>query len=336
MKNKLFLLAIAGALLGVLVSCEKSESPTETPAPTSKAVYILNGLGSTISVLDLNTDAVANNVAQCGTYPNQVLYYDGKLFVVNSGSNNVQVRSADTYALLGTIDIGANNNPMNIAIVSAQKGYVTCSQSNTVKVVNLSTYTVTSTINAGVGTTGIIIASGKAYATNTAFNVSNFTYGQGTVTVINTTTDAVVTTLNVETNPQAAAVATDGKVHVVCTGDYGAAPGKVVVIDPATDAIVRTITVGGAPGNIAISGSNVAYLGLFGTGLITYNTQTYAIQDSSTNTLLKKAGSGTVIDASGNIYVADFANDQLVKMNSVHAVQKTYDVGDGPLSLSIK
>ena len=334
MKNKLVLVAVVAILLGLLVSCEKSESPTETPAATSKAVYILNGLGSTISVLDLNTDAVTNNVAQCGTWPNQVAYYDGKLFVVNSGSNNVQVRSADTYALLGTIDLGANNNPMNIAILNAQKGYVTCSQSNTVKVVNLSTYSVTTTVAAGVGTTGITIASGKVYATNTASTWP--TYGQGTVTVINITTDAVITTINVELNPQAAAVAPDGKVHVVCTGDYGTAPGKVVVIDPATDAIVKTITVGGAPGNIAISGSSIGYLGTFGTGLITYNTTTYAIRDSSTNTLLKKAGSGTVIDASGNIYVADFANDQVVKLDNTHAVKKTYDVGDGPLSLSVK
>lgn len=331
-----FTLFMLVAVILLVVGCEKKDDGvTPTPPATSSAVYVLNGLGKTVSVIDLNTGTVTNNVALTGLYPNHVLYYKSKLFVVNSGANNVQVFSADSYALLGTITLAANSNPMTIAILSDTKAYVACSVSNAVVVVNPSTYTVVKTIAAGVGTSGLAIANSKVYASNTAMD-ANYAYGQGTVTVINTTTDAVSLTINVSKNPQSIAIAPDGKVHVLCTGDYGTIVGSVAVIDPTTDAIVKNLTIGGAPGNITIGSNNMVYCGLFGTGLITYNASTYAIRDSASNPLLKKGGSGTVIDASGNIYVADFGKDQVIKLDNTYMQTKVYDVGDGPLSLSIK
>jgi hypothetical protein len=337
MKLKSFLLSTLVIAILLVVGCEKSDDGV-TPAPpaTSKAVYILNGLGKTLSVIDLNTSVATNNVATVGLYPNQVLYYNSKLFVVNSGSNTVQVFNADSYALLGAITLPANSNPMNIAILNDTKAYVACSMSNTVEVVNPTTYVAGKTIAAGVGTSGIAIANGKVYASNTAFDGTTYAYGQGTVTIISTTTDAVTTTLNVGKNPQSIAIAPDGKLHVLCSGDYGAAVGSVSVIDPATDAIVKTLTIGGSPGNITIASNNMAYCGLFGTGLVTYNASTYAIKDSASNPLLKKGGSGTVVDASGNIFVADFSGDQVIMLDNTYVQKKVYDVGDGPLSLSLK
>jgi YVTN family beta-propeller protein len=327
----------AGIMLGLFIGCEKDESNPVIPPATSKALYVMNGLGASISAIDLNTDAVSNNLATLGKWPNQVVYYSGNLYVVNSGSNNVQVFDATAYTLKGTIALGAGHNPMNIAILSDTKAYVACSQSNKVKVVNPSTYAVTDSISVGVGATGIAIANGKVYVANTAFNGTNYTYGQGTVSVISTTTNTVVKTIDVQTNPQGCAVAPDGKVHVVCTGDYFAAFGKVVVIDPVTDAVTQTITTGGSPGNIAISTAGVGYLGTFGAGVITYTASTGAIKDSSSKPLLAgKDGSGVAFDLSGNIYIAAFGKDSVYKLNSSHAIVKGYAVGDGPSSLSTK
>jgi YVTN family beta-propeller protein len=265
------------------------------------------------------------------------LYYDGSIYVVNSGSNNVQVFDATSYALKGTIALGANNNPMMIAILSSTKAYVTCSQSNTVKVVNPTTFALTSSIPVGVGATGIAITAGKVYVANTAFNGSNYTYGQGTVSIISTSTDAVVKTLNVETNPQGCAIAPDGNVHVVCTGDYGTSFGKVSVINTTSDVVSQTITVGGSPGNIAISAAGVGYLGTFGSGLITYTSATGAIRDSATHPVLAGTdGSGVTFDVAGNVYVAAFGLDKVIKINAANAMVKEYTVGDGPLSVTTK
>ena len=226
---------------------------------------------------------------------------------------------------------------MMIAILSSTKAYVTCSQSNTVKVVNPTAFTLTKSIPVGVGATGIAITAGKVYVANTAFNGTNYTYGQGTVSVISTGADSVLKTINVQTNPQGCAIAPDGKVHVVCTGDYASQFGKVVVIDPTTDNVSQTVTVGGSPGNIAISPAGIGYLGTFGSGLITYRTATGVVKDSAAHPLLAGMdGSGVAFDLSGNVYVAAFGLDKVIKVSAADSVLKEYAVGDGPLSVTTK
>ena len=339
---KRFPLWIVGAmcvamLLVPFVGCEKNDNSVTPPPATSQAIYVLNSLGASISTIDLTTDVVSNNLATVGIWPNHILYYQGSVYVVNSGSNNVQVFDASTYALKGTIALGAGSNPMMIAILSSTKAYVTCSQSNTVKVVNPTAFTLTKSIPVGVGATGIAITAGKVYVANTAFNGTNYTYGQGTVSVISTGADSVLKTINVQTNPQGCAIAPDGKVHVVCTGDYASQFGKVVVIDPTTDNVSQTVTVGGSPGNIAISPAGIGYLGTFGSGLITYRTATGVVKDSAAHPLLAGMdGSGVAFDLSGNVYVAAFGLDKVIKVSAADSVLKEYAVGDGPLSVTTK
>jgi YVTN family beta-propeller protein len=304
-----------------------------TARATSLRMYVLNSLGASISVIDLTKDTVYNNVATVGMWPNQILYSNAKLYVVNSGSNNVQVFDASTYVLKGTISLGANNNPMLIAILSSEKAYVTCSQSNCVKVVNPTTFAVLKTIPMGVGATGIAITNGKVYVANTAFDGATYAYGQGTVSVVSTTADTVIKTINVSTNPQGCAVAPNGKLHVLCTGDYAAEVGKLAIIDPSVDALVQTVTVGGNPSTIAVASSGTGYLGTFGQGIIRYNATTYAVQDFA---LSGKDGSGVAFDLLGNVYVAAFGVDKVFKLDVNNIVKREYSVGDGPLSLSPK
>ncbi len=131
--------------------------------------------------------------------------------------------------------------------------------------------------------------------------------------------------------------APDGKVHVVCTGDYGTSFGKVSVINTTSDVVSQTITVGGSPGNIAISAAGVGYLGTFGAGLITYTSATGAIRDSATHPVLAGTdGSGVTFDVAGNVYVAAFGLDKVIKINAANAMVKEYTVGDGPLSVTTK
>jgi YVTN family beta-propeller protein len=312
-------------------SCEKEDTVTPPPPPAAQSIFILNALGKTISMINLQTEVCVKDIKTVGIYPNQIVYRNGKLYVVNSGSNNVQIFNADTYDTLGVVNVGSGTNPMLLAFVSDTKGYVTCLMTDEVKVIDFSTKKVTKSIKVGVGPTGIAVASNKVYVTNTALVWPN--YGQGNVSVINTTVDTVIKTINVSTNPQAAAVDPDGKVHVVCTGDYGSTPGKISIIDPTTDAVVKTIDIGGTPSAIGISSAKVAYLGSFSKGIASYNTATYTVNAVMDTAI---AASAIVVDNSGYLYFSDFSKDKVSKVKTDGTVLKEFTVGDGPISMSLK
>lgn len=337
MKKLMNILSVISILAVIFFSC-KEEEPTKPPTPPSaKAIFVLNAIATSISVIDLEDNTVYNNVATVGTWPNQLVYHNGKLYCVNSGSNNIMVFNTENLSVETPIPLGSGHNPMNMAIYNDNTAYVACSVSNKVLKVNLASKTVTKSIDAGVGTTGIIIHNNKVYATNTAFDGTTFTYGQGTVTVIDAVTDNVVKTINVGMNPQDIALAPDSKLHVVCTGDYFSVFGKVFIINPTTDTVTDSIDVGGTPGIIRISSVDKrGYLGVWGMGLLVYNTETKAMIHGTENYFLGKGGSGLYVDPDGNVYVSVWDDDQVIKLNKDNTILATYQVGDSPSSLTAK
>jgi len=169
--KKLFTLAVCGMMICLsFMACEDEPEKQETP-DVATAIYVLNSAARSISVIDLEADTVYNNVATVGTWPNQLVYRDGLLYCVNSGSNNISIYDTENSFTAATpIDLGSGNNPTNMVFVNDNTAYVACSVSNKVLKVNTATKTVTTEIAANVGTTGIIYLNNKIYACNTAFN----------------------------------------------------------------------------------------------------------------------------------------------------------------------
>lgn len=336
MKNLLFLLLSFSLVFAAFLSCSE-DSPTESvPEPTAKAVYVLNSAATSISVINLETGEVFNDVATVGTWPNQLVYHKGNLYCVNSGSNNIMVFNTDTWAV-DAIDLGAGNNPMNLVFYDDNTVYVACSISNKVLKVDLVSKTVTQSIDVGVGATGIAFTNGNIYVANTAFDGSTYTYGQGTVSVINGSSGAVIATINVPTNPQAVGIAPDGNVHVVSTGDYWSQFGKISIINPNTNTVANSFNIEGSPGSIAIADNDkLAYLGDWGKGCLVYNTETTTVVHDTTNYFLGKGGSGVTTDPDGNVFVSVWADDQVIKVDKDNNVVATYNVGDSPSALATK
>lgn len=337
MKRSITLILVTLLFAMFFVGCEDDPKKNEAPK-TASALYVLNAGGQSISVVDIVENLVYNNVATVGTWPNQLVYKDGKLYCVNTGSNNIMIFDVDDFgANPEIIDLGAGHNPQNMVFIDDEIAFVSCSLSESVLKVNVSTKTVLSEIDAGVGCTGIALSDGKIYASNTAYDAATWGYGQGTVTVINATSGVVEKTINVEMNPFGIATAPDGKVHVVCTGDYWSTWGKVLVIDPATDTVTNTIEVGGSPGNISFSeADNLAFLTVWGSGCLTYNTETLAVVNGTDNFFLGKGGTGVAADKDGNIFVSVWDDDQVIQLDQGGIVINTYDVGDMPSALSMK
>lgn len=319
------------------MACEEEPEKTEAP-DVATAVYVLNSGGSSISIIDLEADTVYNNVATVGTWPNQLVYKDGLLYCVNSGSNNITIYDTEnSFEAQTPIALGSGNNPTNMVFVGDNTIYVACSMSNKVLKVNLLTKQVTKEIAAGTGTTAIAYVNGKIYTANTAYNSATWGYGQGTVTVINPSTDAVTKTINVSTNPFDLKADADGLLHVVCVGNYFDVAGKIAIIDPSTDTWVDTVEIGGAPGNIAIDETNdIAYLSVWGSGLMSYNTDTKTVLHGPFTTLLGKGGSGVLTDPDGCVFVSVWADDQVVQLDKNGTVLATYNVGDCPSAMTMK
>ena len=104
-------------------------------------------------------------------------------------------------------------SPRYIAKVNDNKAYVTDWGINGVQVIDLLTNTISSTIACGTGPEGITVANGFAYVCNVGgWGLDN------TVSVINTTTDAVETTLIVGDKPNSVVVDVNGAVWVLTGG----------------------------------------------------------------------------------------------------------------------
>ncbi|MDZ7309288.1 MAG: hypothetical protein ONB49_19835 [candidate division KSB1 bacterium] len=311
---------------------------------TPRTLYVLNGLGRTLSKMNLETAEITNNVVVVGDIPSRVYAHGDKIYVVNSTPPGLTIIDGRTDAVLGTIALAEGSNPWDMAFVGSNKVYVTNLLANNVSVIDLTTGHELKTIPVGEGPQGILVVNNTAYVTNTGGYPD---YSPSTVSVIDIRTDQVTKTLSVPLNPQDLAVAPDGNIHVVCTGNYAGVSGSVAVIDPFGDSdytplVVDTVQIGGTPGDIAITTEGVAWLPDFGDSrngfLYSYDAFTLQVSHNASNPVLVGKGAMSVFfDApAGALYVGNFSDDtvQLLQADS-GAVLNTFGFGDGVQHMAV-
>jgi len=245
-----------------------ADDPAIDPGDPSSApaVFVVNSLGETLSRVLLADQTVNENAVALGVAPNAlVIAPDGKTaYVVSSLSNRVDIVDLDTPAAIGTIDVGAGSNPFAIALLGAGDGYVSNFVTDEVVHLDLVARTAGHRIPVGQAPEGLLLVpaaggAGDLYVAVTGFD-STGAYGPGEVVVIAVPADTVRARLHVGVNPQGLALAPDGRVHVVCTGDYATHVGRVFVIDPAGPAVIDSVEVGGAPSAITVLPGNQGYV----------------------------------------------------------------------------
>ncbi|MCK4597357.1 hypothetical protein KAU04_04925, partial [bacterium] len=238
-----------------------------TFADEPRTLYIINGLGRTLSKLNLETEVIVNDFLTIGQWPNQILSFNDMLYVVNSGTNDIMIIDPrDDGQEPVIISLAQGSNPYYMAFVGANKAYVTNLIANSVSVVDVENRTILKDIPVGIGPQGILIVENQAFITNTGGYPH---YSPSTVSIIDVLQDTIIQNLEVLTNPQNLALAPDGRIHVMCTGNYDDIPGCIVVIDrwagpDWTPAVVDTIEIGGMPGDIMITPSGKGYCTSFG------------------------------------------------------------------------
>lgn len=305
-------------------------------------LFVVNGLGESVSRIDVSEDRVWNNVFTTDNVPQQAKIQGDSLYILNSISSTLQIIDLSSAKEVKKIDLGTQKNPWDFTFCkSAGKIFVSNLMANSVSVVDVASGAVVDSIAVGRSPEGILAANGKVYVTNTAYNASSYSYGQGTVYVIDAGTRTVVDSILTPTNPQNIVIGPNGRLHVVCTGNYGNVPGVVVVVNPGTNSMEDTIAVGGTPSSITITSGGMAYLGAGGWmdygHVLKYNAANGTVIRSDDHPILTGKGAmGVLADDAGHVFVAAFSDDQVdVIDTSVDSVVLRYNVGDGPQNLAL-
>ena len=190
--------------------------------------------------------------------------------------------------------------------------------------------------SAAVAPWGVAVAGQKVYVCNTAYDGASNSYGDGTVSVIDSSTDEVVKTIDVETNPTEIVVSGD-KIIVQCTGNYADITGNLCVIDVASDTVAQVIDLGMTPSGLAISPNGKVYITTFG-GLLSVDIGSGTVAGPLADF---GGGSGLAFDGDGNGYIAvpdwtGAGDDKLLVMDSSESLIGTYVPGGGASIIAIR
>lgn len=359
-------LAAAGLSCALAFSCaapEETGGGRDVP-DLDRAVYIVNSQAETLSVLDLAGMKLYDDAITVGKWPNAVVPWDGRLFVVNSGDNSVQVFRESDYKLLKTIKLGSGRNPWALIVDPVRRqGFVPNFMAGTATVIDLDTYEI---IGGEIdldpesertsGPEGGCYLDGRIFIGNTAYDSGADRFGAGFVTVIDAATYAVAklpleaadwTEAEQGCNPQSLiAFPALGQVHAVCTGvngGTGSDDGEVVVVDvPAygsgAPSVSARIATGGSPVASAEAADATAgrvYLAGVG-GIMTYKSSPPAAERGSANYYYSLGASdffsGACYDGStGLLVVTDYGADKVILIDTVTGTEfRSFAGSDGP------
>ncbi len=287
---------------------------------------LLNSLAETLSIIEPSTMKIYSDVISLGIWPNDIVYWSGKIYVVNSGDNSITVYDESTLKKEGDIYLGKGANPWSMAIApKANRGYVSNFAAGQVAEVDLKNKTLLKKIDVGRGPEGLAYLNGKIYVCNSAWNYQTFSFDPGSVSVIDTVSGQVIKTIPVPQNPQGVIALPElEEVHIICTGKNGGPgsdDGKIVIVDAKKDQKVGQLDIGGSPGwggNGIDWQRKIIYLTGMG-GLMSYNYQTRKIIHPSSNYLVTGQDpngdfySGVVVDITNNrLFVCHFNRDKIL------------------------
>lgn len=263
MKNTIFIASIIGAL--VLTSCNKDDNMDTTINVNYPAAYVVNGEDATVSVIKLSTNEVTATIPLMGTgtdmimWPHHISSHKNHLAIgvpgmdLSAGHSGLMtagmkgkllVIDAMTGAIVKNINLPLMNHNSIYSPNGAEIWAPQMDEMNSkVLVYDATTNALKNTINAGMMSAEVTFSSDgtKAYVANG---------DDDSVTVINTSTKAIITTITVGDNPVGAWTGSNGKMFV--DNEDGQ---SISVIDVATNAVTETITLGFMPGIASHNGA---------------------------------------------------------------------------------
>jgi YVTN family beta-propeller protein len=349
--NQLFFLS-AFAIAFTFSSCKKDDPDPEPVVGTTpgtsfdNGVFVTNegpfGTGTgTISFYSRSSGSVSNDIFESkngyplGNIVQSMEIYNGKAYVIVNNSGKVEVADGTSFASAGAIT--GFTYPRYFLGINTTKGYVSewglGGVLGAIKIINLTTNTVTGTIPTGKGAEAMVLAGTKVYVT-----CSGGFDNDSIVNVINTLTNAVETTINVGANPKSIKMDANGKLWVLCSGQWDPTytflmkPGKLVRIDTATNTVDLSLPFASTtsqPSNLVINNSLTSLY-------YSYNGAVYAQGYTATglsgSAIINRSFYGFGIDPVNDYFygsdAVDFSsNGKVIRYNASATVVDSFAVG---------
>jgi YVTN family beta-propeller protein len=358
MKTKTLILniAITTILIG-MTSCKKKEADTmedhnqHTPAPVPlninyPAAYVVNGTSNNISVIKLSDNTVAETISLNGsTFPHHIYLNPAKTKLavaitskdlsgghVGHGGSLAGQKIQIIDVVTGNIDkeIGVAKLPHNAAYnVAGDELWIPQGDSvqGTVLVYKTSDWSLLNTINVGKLPSEVTFASNgsKVYVANTK---------DGSISVINPSTKAVMQTIAVGIMPVGAWPASNGKMYADNEGSQ-----TVSEIDVTTNSVTATINLGFKPGYVAYNSLNAELWVTDATnGKVVYYTLVGSIWTNQGNITTGADAHAIAFSGDGSkAYITNQGANTVSVINvSNHTVTNTINVGSKPNGIILK
>jgi gliding motility-associated-like protein len=294
---------------------------TATPVATGFA-YVTNFNNGTLTIVNTATNSFVTNINVNTTPEGISVSPDGtKAYITNEGINTVSVFNAANNSLQTTIPVGTT--PWGICTSpDGSLVYVANSGANTLSVISTASNTVIKTITVGVAPWDVVISpNGKQVYV---------TCGNGTVTVVNTTTNTVSGSISLHSGsiPHSVCVSPDGsKLYVANSNSQ-----SVSVVSLATNTVVSDISVGSVPYGMCVSPDGSK---LYVANNASNNISIVNLADNSATTIPIGGPQGISLSADGSIlYATNSIDNQLWIINTVtNAVESKITTGQFPTSL---
>ena len=87
----------------------------------ARTLYVMNGLGQTLSKMNLETLEIMNDIVVVGDIPNRVYTREDRIYVVNSNPPGLTIIDGRTDAIINTIALAEGSNPWDMAFVGTPK-----------------------------------------------------------------------------------------------------------------------------------------------------------------------------------------------------------------------
>lgn len=207
-------------VLLILSGCV-DDDPSE-PWISDSTLVVLNSIGETLSLVDLRDFSVFRDAVGTGRVPNAMVRWRDRLFVVNSGGDDItEYQIGDQLTVKGEIELAGVDRHLNPYHLAATDQYLWVSYLLADSVGRIDPVTHEETrYPVGHAPAGILVSGHHLFVANSNYDFAQATYQTGSVTVLDQSSGEWVSTLPAGVNPQKLSVKDNDEILVLCAGRH--------------------------------------------------------------------------------------------------------------------